>query len=202
MIPFGKAQHLGPKAFLLLLLRSVSPAIAFLILGSVALGLESWLERSLILSMRLASAPAGAPAVGSAGGYIAWFILGLYALAAIFFVLGFILSWLIYINYTFKLEEFDLKLRRGILNIEEVSIPYRQVQDVNIDRSLFYRFLGVSKLIIDSAGHEEADEKNETHILLEPIDKHIAEAVRSILERRVGVQVVKDERRADADEQK
>jgi uncharacterized membrane protein YdbT with pleckstrin-like domain len=201
MIPFGQAQHLGPRAFALIMIRNVLPAIAFLFLASIVLGLRTWLAQSLALSMDFTAGTAAAAPLAAAD-YINWFILALYILAVILFLFGLILSVLVYLNYTFKLEEFDLKLRRGILNIEEVSIPYRQVQDVNIIRSLFYRILGVSRIIIDSAGHEEAEEDNETDITLEPIDKELAEKIRTILERRVGVQIVKDETAADADDKK
>ena len=73
------------------------------------------------------------------------------------------------------------------------------MQDININRSLFYVILGLSRLIIDSAGHEEKEEQNETDIILEPLDVTVAGDIRNFLKRRVGVQVVVDEKVADVE---
>lgn len=129
------------------------------------------------------------------------FILGLWLLGFILFVVGVIIAWLKYINFSYCLKEFDLILKRGILDREEITIPYRQMQDINVNRTFLYRILGVSKLIIDSAGHEEAEEQNETDVILEPIDKAAAEEIRDILQRRIGVQVIETEKEADREAQ-
>lgn len=72
------------------------------------------------------------------------------------------------------------------------------MQDINIDRPLVYRILGVSRVVIDSAGHEEFGEsRSETDIVLEPIDEKLAREIRDMLQRRIGVQIVEDEKEAD-----
>ncbi|MDE1941084.1 MAG: PH domain-containing protein, partial [Patescibacteria group bacterium] len=111
--------------------------------------------------------------------------------------IGLFVAWLEYRNYAFRFEEFDLAVRRGVISTETVSIPYRQIQDLNIQRDLIYQILGLSRLVIDSAGHEEKGERNETDIILEPLYKETAEEIRGFLERRIGVQVVIDEKEAD-----
>jgi putative membrane protein len=127
-----------------------------------------------------------------ASGYLALIIFVLQGLAVLGFFLGFLVAWLVYYFYTFTMEEFDLRLKRGVLHREEISIPYRQMQNVNIVRSLFYQIIGVSKLYIDSAGHEEPGAPDESEIILKPIEKEVAEQIRSLLEHRIGVQMVEN----------
>ena len=106
---------------------------------------------------------------------------------------GFLISWLTYRNYIFMLEEYDLKIRKGILSKQEISIPYRQIQDVSVNRSITYRLLGLSRLVLTTAGQEEPGVPDETDGVLDPLDRNLAEQVRQELERRIGVQLVENE---------
>jgi len=132
--------------------------------------------------------------------YIVYGINGVFVISLILIIVGFIIGWLEYINYAYTLSEFDLRMRRGVLNRREISIPYRQIQDVDIDRNFANILLGLSRIVMQTAAHEEADEKGMTEVVLEPVDKAIALDLRDILERRIGVQVVEDEKAADVEE--
>ena len=59
------------------------------------------------------------------------------------------------------LDDDALKIRRGILSKEEIAIPYRQIQDVDIEQNISDRLWGVARLAILTAGHEEAKEGEE-----------------------------------------
>ena len=59
------------------------------------------------------------------------------------------------------LDDDALKIRRGILSKEETAIPYRQIQDVDIEQNISDRIWGVARLAILTAGHEEAKEGDE-----------------------------------------
>lgn len=198
MIPFGKEQPLGYKAFLLILIRNSAPALGLVLLASITLGMSDFIVQNILQSLNM-SGQITATSSKSVSDLIGNIVLCLYTLSIVAFMAGYIISRLTYHFYTFTLEEFDLRLKRGILHLETVSIPYRQIQDVNINRSLFYRILGVSKVIIDSAAHEEASELNETDIILEPINKEIADEIRVLLQRKIGVQVIEKESEADED---
>jgi len=108
-------------------------------------------------------------------------------------IIGALWSWWLYKNTTFSLQEFDLKMRSGIIEKKETSLPYRQIQSVDIVRGPMHQILGLSKLVMLTAGHEEAGEKGLTEVVLEPIDKGFAEEVRNALQERIGVQVVREE---------
>lgn len=103
--------------------------------------------------------------------------------------ISFTYVWLVYINYTFSVTEDSFKIKRGILNKTEAAIPYRQIQDVNIERSLFFLMLGLSRLIILTAGHEEEKgDTDESGGFLPAIDKKLAESLQTELLRRADIQ--------------
>jgi uncharacterized membrane protein YdbT with pleckstrin-like domain len=191
MIPLGEPQHLGFKAYVLMVIEYVSPAIGIVI---VALILTLFDEILVDAFANLAGImyPDTAYTADQISLFLGWIIFILLGLATIILALGIIAASLVYHFYTYTIENHDLRLKRGVLHKEEISIPFRQMQNVNIIRSLFYQLLGVSKLYIDSAGHETPGQPDKSEIILKPIEKEIAEEIRSLLEHRIGVQLVED----------
>jgi uncharacterized membrane protein YdbT with pleckstrin-like domain len=60
-----------------------------------------------------------------------------------------------YACHQFMLDDYALHIRTGIVNRSEMSIPYRQIQDVNIEESYIERMFGVASLSVLTAGHED-----------------------------------------------
>jgi uncharacterized membrane protein YdbT with pleckstrin-like domain len=85
-----------------------------------------------------------------------------------------------------------LKIRRGILSKEETAIPYRQIQDVDIEQNISERIWGVARLAILTAGHEEAKEGDEDTSagILPAIDRALAESLQTELLKRADVEKV------------
>jgi putative membrane protein len=135
--------------------------------------------------------------VGTTSAILIYFTLGIFWLGVSFSFLGIFIAWLEYTNYTYRLDEFNLIMKKGILDRKETSIPSRQIQDVNIDESLFYRFLGLSSLVLKTAGTEEKNEHGMNEIRIDPIDENIADEIQKMLERKIGVQVIEDDVKAD-----
>jgi uncharacterized membrane protein YdbT with pleckstrin-like domain len=107
--------------------------------------------------------------------------------------LAILIGWLKYVNYRFVLDDNALKIKRGILNKEEVSIPYQRIQDVNVDRVLFYRTIGLSRLVVLTASHEEQEQgepKSEAEGILPAIDHDLAAKIKEDLLRRSSVERV------------
>ena len=104
--------------------------------------------------------------------------------------ISFAYSWLSYINYKFCMAEDSFKIKRGIINKTEDAIPYRQIQDVDIERDFFFLILGLSKVIILTAGHE--DEKNreddESEGVIPAVDKKLGEWLQAELLKRADIQ--------------
>jgi putative membrane protein len=122
----------------------------------------------------------------------AWIALVLFVVV---FAITLLVAWLIYKNYKYCLGDDSLKIKRGILNKEEVAIPYRQVQDVDLKRDLSFQMLGLSRIIIITAGHED-DEKpgdDDTEGILPALDKDLAEWLQAELLKRANVQKVTQE---------
>ncbi len=193
MIVFGTEKHLGLKALVLILLRRL---FGVFILFFVAV-VFSFLKNPIVdvLSKNI-SADSSFSAV-NIGNLASLFETGFYVIAGLLFAISILIGFLEYDFFTFTLEEFNLKVRRGILNREELSIPYRQVQNVDIDRSLFYQIIGVSKLTIVNASQDstlKAEERR--NIVLDPLDRRDAKEIREKLSHLIGIQVVRD----DADE--
>jgi len=132
-----------------------------------------------------------APPVGDIRPYVngaAWAFAGLFVIS---FLVIFLIAWLIYVNYKFMLGDDSLKIKRGILNKEEVAMPYRHIQDVDIERDLSFQMMGLSRIVILTAGQEEEKNKDdESEGILPAMDKDLAEWLQAELLKRANVQKV------------
>ena len=122
---------------------------------------------------------------------LGWWVLGL---AVLGLLVAFIISWFVYNHYKFFLGEDSLKIKRGILDKEEIAIPYRQIQDVDIERSLNFQMFGLSRIVILTAGHEDEKPQAESEGILPAIDKDLAEWIQAQLLQRANVQKVTEEK--------
>jgi uncharacterized membrane protein YdbT with pleckstrin-like domain len=195
MIPLNQENHLGQMAFIIFFLRRAIVSVALLIIGLVLMAYHDQLLNSAVNTMGMVGDMSGS-GTNAILLIVTYSIAAIFVLAIVTFIASLIISWLEYLYYSYTFEEFNLKVKRGILNKEVVSIPYRQMQNVNVYRSLLYLLLGVSRVVIDSAGHEEEHEQSQSDIILEPIQKDVAEEIRLMLDRKIGVQVVEEQEAA------
>jgi uncharacterized membrane protein YdbT with pleckstrin-like domain len=182
-----------------MILRGIAPGIFLLFL---VVFFSFFKDSFLQYSVNSVSIVGGTmPSIG--GGLVTFLpklIPVIFFLAIIFICIGFVISTLQYRFFVFTLEEFGLRLRKGILNVEEITIPYRQMQDVDVTRSIIYRLLGLSRLVVFSAGHEQPGEPEQTDTVFDLIDFEIGEDIRILLGRRIGIQVIEHETEADEEE--
>lgn len=166
-------RYLGNKTFFLFVLRR---SLLFFIL----------LLLSVILSAITFKITGDFSVIVGKVASIAFLLSLLFLLAAVLF------GWIEYINYRFILDENAFRVRRGILSKEEVAIPYRQIQNVNIERSFFDQIMGLSQLIILTASHEDEDEpiKVEPEGILPSLDKNLARQIQDDLLKRASVEKV------------
>jgi putative membrane protein len=184
-VPEEIYHTMGKKTFWIFLLQRVHAAFILLLLA-IAL---------FILSQQsfLAATP-----TGNLTGYTmmaAWIALALFVVA---FAITLLIASLIYKNYKYCLGDDSLKIKRGILNKEEVAIPYRQIQDVDLRRDLTFQMIGLSQIAIITAGHDE-DEKpgdDDTEGILPALDKDLAEWLQAELLKRANVQKITEEKQA------
>ena len=92
------------------------------------------------------------------------------------------------------LDENALRVRYGILSRSETSIPYRQIQDVDMKQSMTQRMMGVARIAILTAGRndveDKADRDDSAEGSLPVIEKHRAEQLRDLLLQRANIEQV------------
>jgi putative membrane protein len=181
-VPEEVYHTMGKKTFWIFFLERAHAAFTLLILTIVLFMIA---QQSF-----LAKTPFGD--ITSYAVLTSWVCLALFIAAL---AITFLAGWLIYINYKYCLGDDSLKIKRGILNKEEVAIPYRQIQDVDIKRDLSFQMIGLSRIVILTAGHE--DEKpgdDESEGILPALDKDLAEWMQAELLKRANVQKVTEEK--------
>lgn len=95
-------------------------------------------------------------------------------------VWGIIWSVLAYMSYRYELNEFEFRKEHGVIAKRYTSIPYMRIQNVDIRRSLFERILGISHLVIQTAGANSGAEG-----VLPGLSWETAEELREALSERV-----------------
>ena len=90
------------------------------------------------------------------------------------------------------MAEDSFKIKRGFFSKTENAIPYRQIQNVDIEQDFIFQLLGLARLIILTAGHEDErpEEKDEAEGVIPAVDKKIAEWMQTELLKRADVQKV------------
>lgn len=83
-----------------------------------------------------------------AGQLFAWFI----ALVVIFLVIAFFWAKLTYHFYRYELTDLGFRKESGVIYKKYVTIPYARIQNVDISRGIIARLLGLSDVMIQTAG--------------------------------------------------
>jgi uncharacterized membrane protein YdbT with pleckstrin-like domain len=95
----------------------------------------------------------------------------------------------VYRSRGFSLANDAFKIKQGIFTKQEMAIPYRQIQNVEIERTFTQQILGVSKIVIVTAGSDDAKtEFNESKGILNTVDKELASALQEELIKRSDIQ--------------
>jgi uncharacterized membrane protein YdbT with pleckstrin-like domain len=171
-LPLNVYQKLGVKTFWLSLSERLSVAMGFFLMGAAA-----------TIALRLPIVPPELrPMIGLAG-------VVFFAIFFLAFLIAFFISWLVYKNHLFCLSDDAFKIKSGVFTKVEMAIPYRQIQNVEIERKLSFQILGLSRLLIITAGHDNpATERDESEGVLPMIEKEIASALQEELLKRSDIQ--------------
>ncbi|MFD1645653.1 PH domain-containing protein [Haloarchaeobius litoreus] len=118
-----------------------------------------WVVRAVIVAVVLA-AVVTVPAVlfedRLADAGVSTLLPGL-AVCLLGIVLGAVHAVLLYRDWRFELQDDALYLERGVLTRIETAVPYVRVQHVDTQRSPVDRALGLSSVVIYTAGSRGAD---------------------------------------------
>lgn len=110
----------------------------------------------------------------------------LVALAALGLGVG--AAWLEYTHYSIFLDEQAIKVRRGIVTVEEVGFPFKRIKAVRLVRSLTDQLLGVGSLVITS-GVEESE--SDIKVSLPSLGSELAETLQGEILRRSAIEDVR-----------
>lgn len=77
------------------------------------------------------------------------FIIGI----VVYLVAIFVGAMFTYNNFTFEINQKGINIDNGVINKSEVSINFSEIENVNIQRTLMNRILGVAVVIIETAGN-------------------------------------------------
>lgn len=121
-----------------------------------------------------------------------YFVNGLFVASVLIIIFGILMSWLSYISFKFVLGENAISIKKGILNKKEVSIPYRQIQNIDIEQSFNLKMMGVSRLVILTAGNDNNDTAGEAEGIFEIIQSDVAEKIKEYILEKANLQVVKN----------
>jgi len=127
-------KQLDKKAVWLFFLSSVSSTLIFSLIF-VGWTLFAVFEDSFIGDTMLSTV-------------LGWLIL----VVAVFTVLSFIWAKLSYHYYRYELTDLGFRKESGVIWKKYVTIPYARIQNVDINRGILARLLGLSDLHIQTAG--------------------------------------------------
>ncbi len=176
--PSGAYQRLGRKTLSIFILERINASFIFLLISLVLFAIDG---QEFVAKTTISHLPYYI-------GLVAWISLAAFA---VLLAVAVLVAWLTYVNYRFSLGDDSLKIKRGVIDKEEIAIPYRQIQDVDIDRSPGFQMMGLSRIVILTAGHEEkGDKPDESEGILPALDKDLAEWLQNELLKRANVQKV------------
>ncbi|WP_459194281.1 PH domain-containing protein [Halosimplex sp. J119] len=99
------------------------------------------------------------------------------AVFAVFTIYGIARSILLYRSWRYVVREESLYLSRGVFTKVQTVVPYVRVQHIDTRRSAFERVLGLSTLVVYTAGSRGAD------VTIPGLRPEVAEDLQSRLER-------------------
>jgi uncharacterized membrane protein YdbT with pleckstrin-like domain len=157
---FGKRHSLGHRAFLVFLSRRIGWVVLFFIITAAVW----WVGQRL-------------PAEDMIwGNYVAEICL----IASIgFFLFVFLRTYFEYRYYTYLFTDDAFIMTYGYIVRNEVATLYHHIQNVNIERSIADRMIGVSKLIILMTGSDRMTHRNQ--IVLPAVGRWKAKLVQAEL---------------------
>lgn len=115
--------------------------------------------------------------------------------ALAFFLIAYLRASVLYRAYAFHLDQHALHLRRGLIRVQEITIPYHQISNIHIEQPYHWRLLGLSELDITIASSRESLSKvmRRQDFLIPCIDTKLARELSHFLARQASGEDEEDE---------
>ena len=159
----GKRHSLGQRAFLVFFVGRIKWALFLFALSFGVWYAERWIPTD----------------------YAAWGVYAmevLFSVSAAYLLFIFLETYLEYRYYTYLFTDDAFIMTYGYVVRNEVATLYHHIQNVNIERSVADRFIGVSKIIILMTGSDRGSGRNQ--IVLPAVGRRKAKLVQAELLRR------------------
>ena len=170
-------RSLGPKTFWAFVIKNSGAAGIFLLITIAILIAKKYLAVLEFVKQ-----------------YVSMFnnvILIGFLLAALIELIAFLISLLQYSRFKFKLDIDSFKIIRGVLTAQEIAIPYRRIEAVDIKEPLWFQLLGISRITIETTADSGLDKDNKQDSddeVLPAIDRRLALEIQEELTRRANTQ--------------
>ena len=177
--------RLGHTTFYFILLKYSFPAIVLFLIEVALVGAVAGKNSLPPFSELILSNPVLSMSVS-----IAALVLPSLILLALF--VGFVATLVWYYSFRYKLGDNDLSFEKGLISRQEISIPFRQIQNADIEQSILFRIFNLADLVILTAGREDPDRatENESEIVMPALDADEARHLHEYLLDRANVQKI------------
>ncbi len=112
----------------------------------------------------------------------------LFLLSFVIIIFGVLINVLHHMSTTYELMDNAFKMRKGLISRDEILIPYKQIQAVNIDQSIWHRIIGLANLSVLSAGN--TSQGGESDEVFKNVDIPVAKYLQTELLKRSNIQEV------------
>ncbi|HUO50123.1 MAG TPA: PH domain-containing protein [Candidatus Paceibacterota bacterium] len=175
-IVFDTKYHVGKRTFVYLLFVYGWWLIVCggaLLYTALAITFGAWHEG---MSAFLAAHPDWYTDTGMLGQWLAFAGLG-------FLIVAYLRASVLYRAHSFHVDDHALHLRRGLIRIQEITIPYHQINNIHIEQPYHWRMFGIAKLDITiSSSHTELNKvRMKKDFLIPAIDKSLARSLAKFL---------------------
>ena len=173
-------QKLGIKVFYYYLSKRVTIGIFLLVISFIISSMKGAVVTKMDLLIPLTVSLT----------IVGYLVSGLFIASTLLILFGIVMSFINYISCEYTLDENSISIRRGIFNKKEVFIPYRQIENINIDQTFNFKMMGVSKLTIETAG-SDSNNGGDPEGVFDVIDSKVANSIRETILQRTNTEVVK-----------
>ncbi len=71
-------------------------------------------------------------------------------------VIMFLTALIVYNNFKYEIDETGIIIDSGVIHKKNVTVPFEQIQNVNIERTLTDRIFGLARISIETSGSSNA----------------------------------------------
>lgn len=144
MLELNKKYSLGKRTFWFMFLKN-GKLVSLLILTGITLIISMYVGKTGLWFEQFLST--NFDGIITKGLLTLWLLLGVFSML----ILLSISLYEHFAQHKFVLDDHSFHVRRGIFMIKEKVIPYRHIQNVDIEQPYHYRLFGVARLNITTA---------------------------------------------------